>query len=363
MPSVGCSDATTDNTDEPAFCQQPDTFCDDGNDCTENFCTDGMCDHAPLEDGTVCAGGAGTCDAGTCTFPWTEDGIRAAVNQGGGPHTFDCEGSASIAIDGILSIGKDVVLDGEGNLTMSDAYIFLNSGVVGRLERLTLRNTGVLNRGTLHMTGVGISDASCCLWCDLCIENLGTMTLTGCTVSATEGAVGNSGTLTIANSTISHSGLGNAIVSLGSRATVVLVNSSIVSTGEPESSAMWVGGGSTAEAVGTIVGGGCAGEVTSNGYNIESPGDTCGFDQATDQTEKSPAELNLGELADNGGPTKTHAPLTEPTVSVAIDQIPQDKCLDAEGAPLMTDQRGLLRPVAILGPEPKCDVGSVEVQP
>ena len=39
------------------------------------------------------------------------------------------------------------------------------------------------------------------------------------------------------------------------------------------------------------------------------------------------------------------------------------ECLDAEGAPLTTDQRGLTRPVAIVGPEPRCDVGAYEVQP
>jgi len=61
----------------------------------------------------------------------------------------------------------------------------------------------------------------------------------------------------------------------------------------------------------------------------------------------SAEELNLGELADNGGPTMTHALLTEPTVSVAIDQIPEAECLDADGAALTTDQRGEPRPVAL----------------
>jgi len=42
--------------------------------------------------------------------------------------------------------------------------------------------------------------------------------------------------------------------------------------------------------------------------------------------------------------------------------IPEADCLDADGQPLVTDQRGLPRPVAILGSEPKCDVGAFEVQ-
>ena len=60
------------------------------------------------------------------------------------------------------------------------------------------------------------------------------------------------------------------------------------------------------------------GESSSNGYNIESPGDTCGFDQATDQVNVTTEDLSLGPLADNGGPTETHALLPG---SVAIDWI------------------------------------------
>lgn len=39
---------------------------------------------------------------------------------------------------------------------------------------------------------------------------------------------------------------------------------------------------------------------TSLGYNIESPGNTCGSDQATDQVDVTTAELNLGPLQNNG---------------------------------------------------------------
>jgi hypothetical protein len=74
----------------------------------------------------------------------------------------------------------------------------------------------------------------------------------------------------------------------------------------------------------------------------------------------SAERLKLGELADNGGTTMTHA---LEAGSEAIDVIPAEDCVDAEGQPLTTDQRGEERPVAILGPEPKCDVGAFEVQP
>ena len=101
--------------------------------------------------------------------------------------------------------------------------------------------------------------------------------------------------------------------------------------------------------------------ASSDGGNIESPGDTCGFDQDTDRI-LTQAQLNLGPLTDNGGPTMTHKPGDGEfgDESDAIDRIPPEACLDAKGAPLLTDQRGLPRPVAILGLGPMCDVGSVE---
>jgi hypothetical protein len=91
--------------------------------------------------------------------------------------------------------------------------------------------------------------------------------------------------------------------------------------------------------------------ITSNGYNIESPGNTCGFDQQGDRVNVTEVELNLEPLAGNGGPNDTHA-LGDG--SLAIDQIPEGACEED------TDQRGESRP------EPggsMCDVGSFEVQP
>ncbi|MBW2192042.1 MAG: calcium-binding protein, partial [Deltaproteobacteria bacterium] len=89
--------------------------------------------------------------------------------------------------------------------------------------------------------------------------------------------------------------------------------------------------------------------ITSTGYTIESPGDTCGFDQPTDQVNVSADDLKLGPLQDNGGPTMTHA---LGAGSVSIDAIPGPDC-EADA-----DQRGEPRPGGTM-----CDVGSFEVQP
>jgi hypothetical protein len=101
----------------------------------------------------------------------------------------------------------------------------------------------------------------------------------------------------------------------------------------------------------SVVDGDCdaGGPIVSNGHNIESPGDTCGFDQGTDQVDVTEGELNLGPLQDNGGPTMTHALLPG---SVAIDVIPADMCEVDE------DQRGEPRPGGAM-----CDVGAFEVRP
>jgi hypothetical protein len=107
----------------------------------------------------------------------------------------------------------------------------------------------------------------------------------------------------------------------------------------------------------------CSGEAAlSTGYNTESPGDTCGFDQPTDQASVSADALNLGPLANNGGPTMTHKPGDGGfgEGSAAIDQIPEVDCLDAGGEPLTTDQRGEQRPET---GGTLCDVGAFERQP
>jgi hypothetical protein len=82
----------------------------------------------------------------------------------------------------------------------------------------------------------------------------------------------------------------------------------------------------------------CAGPVTSEGYNLEN-GTSCGLTATGDLT----ADPKLGALADNGGPTNTHA---LPTGSPAIDAAPSLDCPEE-------DQRGTAR-------TGKCDIGAFE---
>lgn len=78
--------------------------------------------------------------------------------------------------------------------------------------------------------------------------------------------------------------------------------------------------------------------ITSAGHNIQGDG-TCGFSQSTDILYARPG---LAPLADNGGPTETHALLD---YSPAIDAGGTDCAAD--------DQRGL--------PRGRCDIGAYEL--
>jgi hypothetical protein len=190
--------------------------------------------------------------------------------------------------EGEIVIDNDVILDGEGNLE-----------VLGNFPADPVISVDPTAATELRGFAISRSDA---------LEHYSRRDLV------------NQGTLTLANSTVN--GIRNVAVVVGATATVA----------------------------NSLIDGGCGtGDITSNGYNIESPGDTCGFDQEGDQANVSAEALNLGPLTDNGGPTQTHA---LGAGSVAIDAIPEAMCEVDE------DQRGEPRPGGTM-----CDVGPFEVQP
>jgi hypothetical protein len=178
------------------------------------------------------------------------------------------------------------------------------------------------------------------------IESFGTFTVTNSTVSGNAGnGIESFGTFTVTNSTVS----GNSGDGINNEGTLMLTNSTVSGNAEHG-----ISNSGTAMLTYSLVDGDCTGSVTSNGYNIESPGNTCGLEPGgTDQVSVTAEQLNLGPLADNGRPTMTHALLTEPVVSVAIDWIPEAMCEVDE------DQRGKPRPET---GGSMCDVGSFERQ-
>jgi CSLREA domain-containing protein len=98
--------------------------------------------------------------------------------------------------------------------------------------------------------------------------------------------------------------------------------------------------------INTIVSGTCSdGLAVSQGGNVESPGDNCGLDHATDLVAVGASSLGLAPLADNGGRTLTHL--------IGDSSVARGRGRDAFCPSL--DQTGMPRPSV-----GNCDAGSVE---
>jgi CSLREA domain-containing protein len=93
----------------------------------------------------------------------------------------------------------------------------------------------------------------------------------------------------------------------------------------------------------------CEAAIRSGGYNIDSDG-SCRLKAAGDQVIPS---FIITTLADNGGPTPTHALLPD---SAAVKGGDPAGCVDPDGKAIITDQRGHSRPQ-----EGRCDIGAFEL--
>ncbi|PYM13588.1 MAG: hypothetical protein DMD81_20655, partial [Candidatus Rokuibacteriota bacterium] len=257
-----------------------------------------------------------------------------------GPGTFSAGGGIESVGDLTLSGStvRDNSGDSGGGIATNGTASILDSTVRDNSAR---NGGGIVNTGTLVLSGSTVSGNS--VTNNLGgigggLVNTGSVSLVNSTISnnevrgvlsATGGGISNSGTLTSTNSTIA----GNAVK---------------VDTPEGPSG---VGGlftnGGSATLENTIVakshGADCgpSGAVTSLGHNLDSDG-TCGLSSAGDLSGADPL---LGPLANNGGPTETHA---------LKDGSPAIDAGDNVGCPA-TDQRGTARPQGAA-----CDIGAFE---
>ncbi len=192
---------------------------------------------------------------------------------------------------------------------------------------------GILNSGTLTLTSSTVSGNTASGFGGGGISNVsaGTLTLNNSTVNGNTasafvgGGIVNSGTLTLNSSTVS----GNTASAFGG---------GIRHTGGSTSLKNTIVANSTA-------GGDCFGSITSAGHNLDSDG-TCSFTATGDLQNTDPM---LGPLADNGGPTFTHALLAgSPAIDAGSPDCP----------PPDTDQRGVARPQGAA-----CDIGAYEFEP
>ena len=235
-----------------------------------------------------------------------------------------------------ITDGAGLTIDGgSADITLSGnnaVRVFM----VGNSAKLTLNNLTVAN-GRADNAGGGIL-------------NLGTLEVNNYTISGNRagtfsGGIHNVGTLTVNSSTISGNSAGTDNGGIGNASAGTLtVNNSTISGNSANNNGGGIGNGSTATLNNTIVanneGGNCAGlPVTDDGGNLEWPGNDCGFALSADPL--------LGPLADNGGPTQTHALQPDsPAIDAAV-----------ECPPPATDQRGVSRPQG-----DACDIGSFELE-
>jgi len=444
-----CTDDLCNGAD--GSCEHTPIDCADSNDCTIDACNPTIgCEHAAAANGTPCGGAFGTCQDGSCAASCTEQGILDAIALGGGPHTFDCATPTTVVTTAEIVIDNDVVLDGQGQLTVhgdqSHRVFSVAGGTTAELIGFTVtggatsdNGGGIVNYGTLTLTnstvsgnsttqgeGGGILNQSVLVVDDTVISDntsnvsgggilnfghaelnncelsrnvamdwgggvatLDTLFMTNTTVSENTapgggGGIGTSGLATLVGTTVSGNtsvATGGGIANSGNRAVLAVINSTISGNAVTNAGGGGIGSNGTMTVISTtisqntavfgptgiwndgsarlrntIVEGDCWSNpaVASLGGNIESESNTCGFGHPTDQVSVPAPLLLLDSLQDNGGSTMTHALLPG---SVAVD-VPGAMCVDAEGQPLTTDQRGELRPAG-----PGCDAGAYELQP
>lgn len=341
--------------------------------------------------GSVCAGGTVVLDASLA---------GQTIALVGGPLTLD----KNVSID--ASAAPGAIVSGGG----TDRVLVVNAGVTASVTGLTLADGygwrlagGVLNNGNLtldHVTvrnntmatdagdfwqgggGIYSGDGATLTLIDSTVADnsarwsgggiyaffnttttIVRSTISGNTSGDVGGAIRSLGTMTIANSTISGNAAtgwhGGAIFQTDGD--ISIANSTIANNSAPDGAASTLfigqfGGGftPTLRLTNTIISGnswyacekfasGTTGTVISGGNNLMQD-DSCN-PAASDSIQ---SDAGLGALADNGGPTLTHA------LSAG------SQAIDAGGAASCpaTDQRGVTRPQGA-----GCDVGAFERVP
>ncbi len=305
--------------------------------------------YADDEGGGIFARNTVTISGTTISNNATGVANTAGTDRGGGIHN---QGDLTLT-DSTLSgnradRGGGIYDIGGGSMTISGTTIHDNHALDGN-------SGGIRSNSRLIMIDSTISDnTSTDLGAGLYVAS-NTATITGTTISgnySTDGAGGlfNSGTTTFTNGTISGNQAdkdGGGVFNFG---TLTFINSTI-----SDNSAALQGDGFRL-ASGTIT---LQNTIIANSpddncydssglpYNYYSLGgnlsddDTCNFTESSDLND---TEADLGSLADNGGPTRTHLPQSG---SPAIDHT---------ACAVATDQRGIDRPQGA-----DCDIGADEV--
>ena len=282
---------------------------------------------------------AGTLGGGILT---TDDGNLTLTDCVVSDNEAERGGGIYHGSSGTLTLNRTTLSD---NLADKGGGLLNNNGDVVIVESTVSGNTGTTQGGGFINTGM-------------------TMSLTGSTVSGNSGGISGGGgifnrvPLTVANSTISGNsaaGSGGGIHNSGGSASLDLVHVTITdNTADDDDNDIGDGGGVFDRTTGfsarnSIIGGNIdtgteapdvAGTLNSLGHNLVQ--NTAGATIAGDQTGNIYGQDPLlGLLANNGGPTLTHALLPgSPAIDAGNNCVVNDTCSPAYGVLLTTDQRG-----------------------
>ncbi|MDQ3704986.1 MAG: Ig-like domain-containing protein [Chloroflexota bacterium] len=256
-------------------------------------------------------------------------------------------GSANITVSGnsavrVFAVGTPTISGAKltlNNLTVANGRSILGGGILNESS-----NTLTVSNSTLsgNNANEGFASGGGGIWNNGGMLTVSNSTLSGNSANYAGGGIHNNspGTLTVSNSTLSGNsvtdvdyGKGGGISSNGG--SVTLKNTIVANSPS---------------------GGSCYGTITNGGYNLDSDG-SCGFgttNYSLSGTTATPLDPQLGSLANNGGPTLTHALLAG---SPAIDK--------GSSFSATIDQRGLPRPsnfVGIVNADDGSDIGAFESQ-
>ncbi|MFN8517109.1 MAG: choice-of-anchor Q domain-containing protein, partial [Chloroflexia bacterium] len=295
-----------------------------------------------IRNANTSGGGAGIFNLGTLNLIDSVMSDNTAHDLGGGIYN-----TGSLTISGSTFSGNDSIgeFSGSGgaiytsNTTQVTDSAFVNNSATGSGGAIST------SQSTLTATGSTFSGNSVAAGYGGALNLNGPATLTNSTISGNSASsgggieVGFFGVVTLRAVTLT---LNEATDTQGQGGGGIFVDNGTVSI-----FGSIVAGNSAANSADCMV---LAGTFTSAGYNVVGSGSDCPTGGTADATHTGALGTLLNAtLADNGGPTQTHALVTG---SAALDRVPTNQC-----APIDPDQRGIDRPQGS-----GCDSGAFEAR-
>ena len=285
----------------------------------------------------------GSIDSSLGTGTSLRDAINYAnAHPGADSITFAVSGTISLDGTQLPAITDALTITGPGAGLTIDAHgasgiLQVSAGANVRLDRLSLAHGSADDGGAIRNDGV------------LAVSN---STLAGNSAGTDGGAIWNDGTLAVTDSTLAGNSAGGSGGGAYNAGTLTLTNATLTGNSASAGGGVFTRTAASTELDDSIVGGNTlangatpsdlAGGPASGGHNLIGPGGSGGLVGGVDGNivVATAADLHLGSLANNSGPTQTVALLPG---SPAIDAGDESLALGPSGVPLTADQRGAPR--------------------